>query len=56
MTGDVASGPMSVADFLVWAGDRPDGERWELIEGRPLPVRGPSPAHAMAAESVATRG
>jgi Uma2 family endonuclease len=25
---------------------------WELIEGEPVPTRGPTPAHAMAAETV----
>ena len=43
---------MRVSAFLDWASRRPDGERWELIEGEPVPVRGPVPAHAMAAETV----
>jgi Uma2 family endonuclease len=43
---------MTVAAFLEWAARRPEGERWELIEGEPVPTRGPSPAHAMAAETV----
>ena len=53
MTGHAATAGMSVAAFLAWASDRPEGERWELIEGTPVPVRGPSHAHAMAAETVA---
>jgi Uma2 family endonuclease len=43
---------MTVAAFLDWASRRPEGERWELVEGEPVPVRGPTPAHAMAAETV----
>jgi Uma2 family endonuclease len=43
---------MTVAAFLEWATRRPEGERWELIEGQPVPTRGPTPAHAMAAETV----
>jgi Uma2 family endonuclease len=43
---------MTVAAFLEWAARRPEGERWELIEGEPVPTRGRSPAHAMAAETV----
>ena len=52
MTGQPASERMTVAAFLDWAARRPEGERWELIEGEPVPTRGPTPAHAMAAETV----
>jgi Uma2 family endonuclease len=52
MTGDLALERMTVASFLEWASRRPEGERWELIEGEPVPARGPTPAHAMAAETV----
>ena len=52
MTGHAAVERMTVAAFLDWASRRPEGERWELIEGEPVPVRGPAPAHAMAAETV----
>jgi len=52
MTGQPASERMNVAGFLEWASRRPEGERWELIEGAPVPTRGPTPAHAMAAETV----
>ncbi len=52
MTGQAALERMTVTSFLDWASRRPDGERWELIEGKPMPVRGPAPAHAMAAETV----
>jgi Uma2 family endonuclease len=47
-----ASERMNVAAFLEWASRRPEGERWELIEGEPVPTRGPTPAHAMATETV----
>ena len=43
---------MTVEAFLAWACARPEGERWELIEGVPVPTRGPDPAHAMAPETV----
>jgi Uma2 family endonuclease len=52
MTGQAAPERMTVASFLEWASRRPEGERWELIEGEPVPARGPTPAHAMAAETV----
>jgi Uma2 family endonuclease len=52
MTGQAALERMTVAAFLEWAARRPEGERWELIEGEPVPTRGPTPAHAMAAETV----
>lgn len=52
MTGQPASERMTVAAFLDWASRRPEDDRWELIEGEPLPTRGPTPAHAMAAETV----
>lgn len=52
MTGQPASERMTIAAFLDWASRRPEDERWELIEGEPVPTRGPTPAHAMAAETV----
>jgi Uma2 family endonuclease len=52
MPGQRALAPTTVAAFLEWASRRPDGERWDLIEGEPVPTRGPTPAHAMAAETV----
>ena len=50
MAGEAALGRMTVAAFLEWASRRPKGERWELIEGVPVPVRGATPAEAMATE------
>jgi Uma2 family endonuclease len=52
MTGQPASQRMTVATFLEWAARRPEAERWELIEGEPVPTRGPTTAHAMAAETI----
>jgi Uma2 family endonuclease len=52
MTDQPSPQVMTVEEFLDWARTRPEGERWELIEGVPVPVRGPEPVHAMAAESV----
>ncbi len=47
-----ASARLNVATFLEWASRQPEGERWDLIEGKPVPTRGPAPEHAMAAETV----
>src|SRR5918994_2541870 len=52
MAGQAALERMTVAAFLEWASRRPEGERWELIEGAPVPVRGATPAQAMGAETV----
>ena len=52
MVGEAARERMTVAAFLEWASERPEGERWELVEGEPVPVRGATPAQAMAAETV----
>jgi Uma2 family endonuclease len=52
MAGEAARERMTVAAFLEWASRRPEGERWELVEGEPVPVRGATPAQAMAAETV----
>ena len=52
MAGHPVARRMTVATFLKWAARRPEGERWELIEGAAVPTRGPTPAHAMAAETV----
>jgi hypothetical protein len=52
MLGQRAATPMTVATFLEWANRRPEGERWDLIEGEPVPTRGPAPKHAMAAETL----
>jgi Uma2 family endonuclease len=53
MSRQVASKRMTVPDFLDWLLSRADGERWELVDGVPLPVRGPDPSQAMAAETIA---
>jgi Uma2 family endonuclease len=53
MSRQVASKRMTVPDFLDWLLSRADGERWELVDGVPLPVRGPDPSQAMVAETIA---
>jgi Uma2 family endonuclease len=53
MSRQVATKRMTVPDFLDWLLSRADGERWELVDGVPLPVRGPDPSQAMAAETIA---
>jgi Uma2 family endonuclease len=52
MPGQRASAPMTVATFLEWASRRPEDERWDLVEGEPVPSRGSTSEHAMAAETV----
>jgi Uma2 family endonuclease len=52
MTGHAVSERMTVAAFLDWVARRPEGERWELVDGGPIRVRCPTPQHAMAAETV----
>jgi Uma2 family endonuclease len=52
MSRQAASKQMTVPAFLDWLLSRPDGERWELIDGAPVPVRGLAPSQAMAAETV----
>ena len=52
MPGQRAPAPMTVATFLEWASRRPEDERRDLVEGEPVPSRGSTPEHAMAAETV----
>ena len=40
MTGPAASERMTVAAFLDWAAGRPEGERWELVDGEPVRCAG----------------
>jgi Uma2 family endonuclease len=44
---------MTVPVFLDWLLSRPDGERWELVDGAPVPVRRLAPSQAMTAETIA---
>jgi Uma2 family endonuclease len=52
MPGQRAPASMTVTTFLEWASRLPEDERWDLIEGEPVPRRGSTPEHAMAAETV----
>ena len=56
MTGHAVGERMTVAAFL-GLGERAAqrASAGELVEGEPVPVRGPAPAHAMAAETVPAR-
>ena len=36
---------MGVAEYQVWVADRPDEERWELIDGEPVLMSPPSERH-----------
>jgi Uma2 family endonuclease len=45
--------PMTVAEFLAFAAERPDGERWELIEGEPILNAAPTRLHQLIALNIA---
>lgn len=38
----IDTGPMTIAEFYAFTETRPDGERWELIEGEPVMNASPS--------------
>jgi Uma2 family endonuclease len=44
--------PMTVDDFYAFTDTRPDGEKWELIEGEPVLNASPSPIHEWIAINV----
>jgi Uma2 family endonuclease len=44
--------PMTVDEFYAFTDTRPDGEKWELIEGEPVLNASPSPLHQMIASNV----
>lgn len=47
-------GQMTVEEFLAFTDTRPDGERWELIEGVPVLQQSPSKAHQIIASNIAS--
>lgn len=44
--------PMTVDEFYAFTDTRPDGEKWELIEGEPILNASPSPLHQVIAGNV----
>jgi Uma2 family endonuclease len=44
--------PMTVDEFYAFTDTRPDGEKWELIDGEPVLNASPSPLHQMIASNV----
>lgn len=46
---------MGVAEYQVWVADRPDEERWELIDGEPVLMAPPSERHQEIVLSLARR-
>jgi Uma2 family endonuclease len=44
--------PMTVGEFYAFTDTRPDGEKWELIEGEPILNASPSPLHQWIAGNV----
>lgn len=45
--------PMSSADFFAFLDTRPEGERWELIDGQPVLMASPMIRHAICAANIA---
>jgi Uma2 family endonuclease len=45
--------PMTVAEFFAFTADRPDGERWELIDGEPILNAPPTRLHQLIALNIA---
>ena len=43
---------MGVAEYQVWVADRPDEERWELIDGEPVLMSPPSERHQTIVASL----
>jgi Uma2 family endonuclease len=41
----IDTGPMTVEEFYAFTDSRPDGEKWELIDGEPILNAAPSPLH-----------
>lgn len=46
---------MRVAEYQVWAADRPDEERWELIDGEPVPMAPQSERHQQIVLNLARK-
>ncbi len=47
--------PMRVADFLAMIRDRPDEERWELLDGEPVLMAPPSERHQQIVSNLIRR-
>ena len=48
----IDTGPMTVAEFYAFTDTRPDGEKWELIEGEPVLNAAPSPLHQLIVKNL----
>jgi Uma2 family endonuclease len=48
----IDTGPMTIAEFYAFTETRPDGERWELIEGEPMMNASPSFLHQVIAKNL----
>ena len=47
-----AKGPMTIEEFLAFYEARPDGEKWELIEGEPVMSPSPTDWHQVIAGNI----
>ena len=48
----IDTGPMTIAEFYAFTDTRPDGEKWELIEGEPVLNAAPSPLHQLIVKNL----
>ena len=48
----IDTGPMTVQEFYAFTDTRPDDEKWELIDGKPILNASPSPLHQLIAGNI----
>ncbi|HMK78748.1 MAG TPA: Uma2 family endonuclease [Xanthobacteraceae bacterium] len=48
----INTGPMTVDEFYLLTDTRPDGEKWELIDGEPILNASPSPVHQLILKNL----
>jgi Uma2 family endonuclease len=48
----IKTGPMTVEEFYDLTDTRPDNEKWEPIDGKPILNASPSPVHQRIAENL----
>ena len=48
----INTGPMNVEEFYAFTDERPDEEKWELIDGEPILNAAPSPRHQLIVKNL----
>jgi len=48
----INTGPMNVEEFYAFTDERPDEEKWELIDGEPILNAAPSPRHQLIVRNL----